>query len=295
MEDKKTTTDEVSHSEASSQSPEAAAPGTPEGTPTEPSAAGHAAPAEQSEQSSSKQGGKIALAIVFLLIVGGLVWAGMQQRDNSAVVSGDDINFDSNAPAPDFDDVPDVVATVNGTELNKADYVQAYNQAQQTVQQQGVPANEAAVQTQALDVLINTELLVQAANDAGVTVSEEAVDAELASFTEQFGGEEGLTTALADAGIDQETLTASVREQLLVENYLATTPELSEEVAITDEAIQARYDEVAAQGVEGLPSLEEVAPQIEAQLAAEAEQTATQSLIERLRAAADISTFVDGE
>jgi|GEM_PF-3520018 len=251
-------------------------------------------------QSETSKGGKIALAIVFVLIAGALVWAGISQTsdDEGAETGASDISFDSEAPLPTFEDVPEVVATVNGQEVLREDYVAAYTQAFQVSTQQGVatgdPSVQAEIEAQALDILVNTELLAQAAASAEVTVDETQVAAEIESYLSQLGGEEGLEQALSQAGVTREDFEQSIREQFLVEAYLANTPELGPDYIVSNEEIQARYDEVASQGVD-LPQLEDVREDIVAQLESEYEQLQTQAVLDRLRSAAEVETFVGGE
>lgn len=249
-------------------------------------------------QATPGKGGKIAVALVLLIIVSGLVYAFMQQSGTEEQSATAPLSFDGSTPTPTFDEVPEVVATVNGEDITKDDYVTAYQQSYQTAVQQGADVSDPAVldniRSQTLDVLINTALIVQAANDTGVTVDADMVAEERAALIAQFGGEEGFAQALKTSGVTEAVLEDSIREQLLVEAYITGAVDAASAPTITDEAVQARYEEVAAT-VSDLPPLEEVRDQIVQQLEIEQQDVATQALVEELRAEASVSTFVDGE
>lgn len=249
---------------------------------------------------ASGRNGKLALAVVLLIVLGVLAWAGMQikNRDGANEEVGE-ISFDTAAPLPSFDNIPDVVAKVGSVELTKNDYVEAYTQSWQMMAQQGVSMNSAEAQSglasQVLDILVNAELLAQAATAAGVAVSDDEVAEEVGSLKEQFGGEEGLAEALAEVGMDANMLRENIAEQILIETYLKETSEMSGVSAVTDADVEARYNEVAAQGSTELPPLADVADIIRMQLEAEAEQATTDAVVERLRAAAEVELYMNLE
>src|SRR6478736_6924844 len=84
-----------------------------------------------------------------------------------------------------FDDIPDVVATINGVDLLKDDFVVEYNNAkQQQVMMggQGDPSStevDEQLKDQSVNFLVDTELLTQASNEADVEVTDEDVNEQL--------------------------------------------------------------------------------------------------------------------
>lgn len=185
-----------------------------------------------------------------------------------------------------------VVAEVNGAEITQADLDVSMQQFAQAAAAQGVdlsnPAAVSEMQAQALEVLINTELLLQQASESGVSISDEAVDARLDEIVESIGGEEVLEERVAELGIDRDTLRENIREELVIQSYLDQL--FSEaEVEVTDEEIESFYSSIGGgEGVEGLPSLDEVRDQIEAQIVATKEQEVIDSTLSELRAEAEI-------
>ena len=81
--------------------------------------------------------------------------------------------------AQSINDYPEVVAVVNGEELSRDEFLMSFRQAAQAAAQAGNDVNDATVQNQlasaALDHLIDNTLLLQAAKDSGVQVSQEDV------------------------------------------------------------------------------------------------------------------------
>lgn len=190
---------------------------------------------------------------------------------------------------------PDVVAVVNGEEVPKEELVESVINVQQQAQGQGMDVTtegvQQMVQEQALTGLINTKLLIQAAEEAGVTVSEAQVDSELAQIEAQLGGEAALEARMNELGLEIADVRQDIAEQLLIDQYLTTETDAAT-VTVPEEEVRAFYDQLAANGQE-LPSFEELAPQIEAQLNAQGQQEIVANLIEELRTAAEIEIFVD--
>ena len=114
---------------------------------------------------------------------------------------------DPQAQEADVSDVPEVVATVNGTEITKDDFVQTYqSQYQQMAMQQqsgGQAPDEEQLKTQVAEQLVNNELLRQGAEDAGIKATDKDIDTTLDEIAKQSGlgsGDE-VVSALEQQGI----------------------------------------------------------------------------------------------
>ncbi|WP_341856126.1 SurA N-terminal domain-containing protein [Brachybacterium sp. GPGPB12] len=113
---------------------------------------------------------------------------------------------DPQAQEADVSDVPEVVATVNGTEITKDDFVQTYqSQYQQMAMQQqagGQAPDEERLKTQVAERLVNNESLRQGAEDADIKASDKDIDTTLDEIAKQSGlgsGDE-VVSALEQAG-----------------------------------------------------------------------------------------------
>lgn len=185
------------------------------------------------------------------------------------------------------------VARVNGTEISQEEYEESVGNIAETARAQGADLTDESVKTeiktQALEALINTELLVQAAASAGIAASDEAVQTEYDGIVAQFGGQEALQAQLISYNISEETLREDIAEQLTIQAYLDTTVDTST-ITVTDEEIQEFYDSLS--GTQQLPELASIRDQIEAELQSQKEQALVVDLLTQLRADAQVETLV---
>lgn len=89
----------------------------------------------------------------------------------------------------------------------------------------------------ALDVLITNKLIELEADKQKITVSDEAVEEELATLSESYGGETALEEAVVATGMTMD----DVREDII--NYIKTEKLLEPRIEITDEELQTYFDE----------------------------------------------------
>lgn len=204
---------------------------------------------------------------------------------------------------PELDDVPDVVAEVNGEEITGDEFSSAYetqyaNSAMEA-QMSGQEVDEEALQEQTLNNLVGYELMTQEAEDKGYEASEEDVEAELESVAQDNGlaSVDELLEMAEEQGIDEDQLRDDVEQQVLI-NKVVDDLDVEEP---SDEEVEAAYEEFAAaqQAPEGAdaeeaetPDLEELRPEIEQQLAAEKENQAVMEHIEELREDAEVEIHV---
>lgn len=232
---------------------------------------------------ASKRKTGIIAAIIFatlLAIALGAFWYMKQQHENAVV---------------GMTDYPAVVAIVNGEEVSATQFKQSYDQAAAVAVQQGFdPATSAdakkEVEAQAIKVLINTVLMVQEAKAAGFTATEEAISAEVAKLEAQFGSKEQLASALTAAGIDEAAMRHDLGEQIMVDQYIESTPEWGA-IAVTDAEVRAFYDQ-AIEGMENAPAYDTVIDQVRAEVQTQKQQAATNALIERIRKDAKIDVKI---
>ena len=237
----------------------------------------------------------IAVLLVIGLLAGGVWW--LSTNGNTAANVG--APADGNTPAASIfstEDYPEVIAVVNGIDVSSDRFVQGLEQAAQQAAQQGAnPEDEAVrsqIETQTTTALVNTELLKQAAEAAGVTADEAAINAEIDAVVQQFGSEEEFQNQLEAAGISIEQLRSDFQEQLTIDAYVRQTPEWGS-VTIEDGEAQAFYDDIAVQSDgQELPAFAEVEAAIEEQLLGTKQQEITQEIIDRLRSVAEIEVLI---
>lgn len=227
------------------------------------------------------------IALIALIAIGGFAWWWYNGQN--------DTNMQGDEAAMEEKQYPDVVARINGEEVSKEDFKESLSQMQQVASQQGAdlsnPTIQSQIETEAMNAIVSTRLLVQAAADAGVTVSDKDVDAEVSSLEAQFGGSDGLQEQMSNVGVTEDELRTSIREQLTVDAYLEQQPELAD-LTVSDEEISSFYDTLASQG-QDVPELDDdLSSQIEQQLLFQKQQEATNAVINRLRANADVEVLI---
>lgn len=183
-----------------------------------------------------------------------------------------------------------VVAVVNGDKIINSELTTSIQQFSQAAASQGVdisnPDALSEIRTQALDVLINTRLLKQAALEQGLSVDDDLAIERLATIEEDIGGADILAERMELLGITQEQLHSDIRDELLIQELLDSVF-VEADILVTDEDIEEIYENAGGEGAE-LPPIEEVREQIEAQVKTSKEQTAIDEYLAELKEGAEI-------
>lgn len=195
----------------------------------------------------------------------------------------------------------EVVATVNGEEITNADLDVSIKQFEQLALAQGVdtssPEIQAEVRAQALEVLINTTLLRQAAAEKGIAITDEEVAARIETITTDIGGSEALTARMQELQLEAGQMQDDIKDELMIQALLeAVFAEAS--VEVTDEEVKELYDNAKAQAgadTTDFPTLEAVKAQVEQQIQSSKEQAAIDEYLAELKAAADISVETEAK
>lgn len=189
-------------------------------------------------------------------------------------------------------------ARVNGVTIATEEYEHSLENVTQTLQLQGIDTTDETIQEQmkseALNRVINTQLLLQAATAGGYTADEAAINEQFSLLEEQFGGADGLAEQLTTLEIDETMLREDIAEQIIVTQYLEGETTI-EEITVTDEEVQEFYNSLVAQAgdnTESLPALEDVRPQIETELISQKQQQMLADILANLRAQADVEILI---
>lgn len=245
--------------------------------------------AEAANATPQKSTTRFVVIIILIVACAGLAYYflldGGVQRNNDSAESTTSTDVDSEA----------VVARVNGEELFGEDL---NYQKLQIAQLMGIAdldstdeTTKKQIQNQALDAIVNTEILIQSAENAGLSVTEDEVDGEYASIIESIGGDEVANERLAFLGITEDYFKKNLRSDILIQKYVSMRDDIAD-VTVTDEEIQAFYDEVTDGATENVPPLEEVRFQIEEQLQFQKEQQVLSELLESLRQGSNVELLL---
>lgn len=229
------------------------------------------------------------IATLVILIMGtGLVYALEQQgRINTGIFEkiGTVVN-----PAP-------AAATVNGAKITKAEYEKNLLQLQTAATAQGADVTDEAIQgeikKQAIDVLVNTELLRQEARKDGSDVTSEQVEARYQEILTSLGGAEQLQAKMTELGITEDSLRKDIEGEILIQGHLSKAVDTSK-IAISEAELKAAYEQITATAGAGatIPPLADIKTQLEAQLKTNKEQELVNAYITKIREGAEIEVLI---
>ena len=138
-------------------------------------------------------------------------------------------------------DLPEVVAKVNGKPIRKLELIQAAQVVQLQLAQRGQPVMPSAMfYRQVLEQLIAITLLQQDAKAQGVAASDQEVQRQIDARKSVYSSEAEFQKALRQAGVTEETLRQQAHEQLSVQKYVQT--KLAANVAVPDQAARDFYE-----------------------------------------------------
>ncbi|MCA9359145.1 SurA N-terminal domain-containing protein [Candidatus Kaiserbacteria bacterium] len=226
-----------------------------------------------------------AVVVVVLILAGALFMMEKQGRSSTKIFSS----------IIEKQEATKVVAVVNGEEIVNSELETSIKQFSQAATAQGVDPTSPDIQTeirnQSLEVLVNTELLKQAAAEKGIEISEDDVSERLTAISTEIGGEEVLAERMAALGIDEEKLHEDIKSELMIQQLLDSVF-AEAEIAITEEEVNSVYEN-AGGAAAGLPALEEVRAQIEEQIRTSKEQEVVDAYLKELREGAEV--VIEGE
>ncbi len=148
----------------------------------------------------------------------------------------------------------DVAAIVNGEEISKTELEAQVNRLMEQSPQmfEGEEGESRLVEfkRQLLDNMINAVLIRQAAEERGITVTDEEIDAQIEDLKAGYPSEEEFNTALTDANLTLDELKQQLRDQLatqrLMEELVGDAEVTDAEIAEYYEANKAKFEEQAA-------------------------------------------------
>ncbi|MFN3188424.1 MAG: SurA N-terminal domain-containing protein [Candidatus Paceibacteria bacterium] len=219
-----------------------------------------------------------AIATLVILLMGGGLWLVLESQGR--VQTNYLGTFANQGPA----------AIVNGVEISREAYESNRRQVEDSARAQGVdvtdPAIASEINAQAIETLINTEILRQEAEKLGITVLAEDVQARYDEIVLQVGGEAELAARMAELGVTEAGLRSDLEDELVIQMLFAQEANTAQ-VVVTDEEIMEVYTQVSAGQEEEVP-LAEVREVIETNIRLSKEQDLVATYIESLRADATI-------
>lgn len=136
------------------------------------------------------------------------------------------------------------IATVNGVGVAKAEFDRSWPA---FLKQKGIPANHAETsgkvdefRSELVDLLVDQELLYQAAQKGGHQATTEQVEAEVAKAQGQFPSPVEFEKALSGSGLDVKGYSAYLQRRITVLNMVQN--EIAKGVTVTEEEMTEFYN-----------------------------------------------------
>lgn len=136
------------------------------------------------------------------------------------------------------------VATVNGVDILKKDLDHEMNRIKQRAMAGNGQESELdpqQLERQALESIIDRELLYQASIKNGVTVSPEQVNSRMDMMKKNFPTEAEFQSALERTGLTEAAVKASIGQMVSIEMYIEK--EVKPKVAVSENEIKTFYDQ----------------------------------------------------
>lgn len=191
-------------------------------------------------------------------------------------------------------DPKSVVATVNGIDITRAELDKKVAQVKSTIPEGGAdPSTDANFEYQLLDEVVNLKLLVATAEAKGFTTSDVDIQKEIDALIQKFGGDAEFQKQLIDNGLTADELRVNMRNELLIRQLIDSETTIKG-VTVTDEEIQATYDQATAGATNATdtPPIAQVSEMIKAQLLQKKSAEIVQAYITQLRGGAKIDILL---
>ncbi|SNS49689.1 SurA N-terminal domain-containing protein [Anaerovirgula multivorans] len=188
-----------------------------------------------------------------------------------------------------------VVALVNDTEIQRIDFETMVENMKLSYLQFGIDFESeeskeilAMIEEEALNNLIQQQLLLQDALEKRYEVSKDEIDDEIKQIKSQFDNEEEFLAALEANQLTLDVLEKNVANDIMLEQYIQD--EIGEPSA-SEEEIRAMYEEYS-QTTEDAPTFEEMKLQLEENIKYQKFQVSFGELIENLEAKSSIEILL---
>ena len=204
-------------------------------------------------------------------------------------------------PEPELDNIPEVVAVVDGEDISGDEFSENYEaqfqQLSMQAQMTGEEPNQDQLKEQALEMMINSELLVMEAQEQGFSSSDADVDEYLTDMAEANGmdSSDALMDELKGQGLSEERIREDLHKEVMIDQVVETLDieepsdeELQEMYDAQVEQLEAMNEQVEEDQAQEVPDFEEMKPQLAEQATREQENEAISALLEDLREDADI-------
>lgn len=241
-------------------------------------------------------------AMLVLAACGGDGEQGAEPNENGdavEVVTGDEPVGES---IIDSDSYPEVIATINGEDVDREEFLMALEYQASMLMSQGIDiqGEEGAqylemIEMQLVEQMVNEQIILQSAAEQGVEATDAEVDAEIEKLMAdaQIETMEQLEEILAEQNATLDDLRADVYPMVTRNKFLDMQVETP---TVSEEEIQETYDNYVA-GMEDqedaeIPAFEDVRDEIETQLLEQYQQQKISEFVQQLREESDVTVHI---
>ncbi len=226
----------------------------------------------------------IAGLIVLIMALGLVFLLEKQGRINTGLFT--DIIAEMKAKAP--------AAKVNGVIIPNSDFDSGVKQLMEMAKMQGVDTSDEAtvneLRTQAIDTLVNGELLRQNAIEEGMEATQEAIDGRFNEISEGVGGKEELDKKMAEFSITEEGLRRDIENEILIQSLFDKKLN-KDSIEVSDTEVEELYKQIT-NGAKDVPALEQMRGDIVTEIRNQKQQEQIGTYIEELKGKAEIEILI---
>lgn len=221
--------------------------------------------------------------ILLVIILGLIFLLEKQERINTGLFTK--IIAEMKAKAP--------VAKVNDVVISTRDLDSLVRQFTEMAKLQGADYTSeeslSSFRDEAIETLINGEILKQDADNNGFSATDEEVDERFNAIVEGVGGREELDKRMSQFGINETNLKQDIRDELNIQNLLDSKIK-KEEIEVTEEEISSLYKDANTNG--NLPKIEEIRESIINEIRESKYQLQVSDYLQKLKDEAKIEKLI---
>lgn len=179
----------------------------------------------------------------------------------------------------------EVVAIVNGTEINGVTYNLVYAQLKLYAEQFGQDITIEEIKESTIESIIDRHILLEEAEEIGIVYTDEDIQAELDKIKETNA--EGLKTLLEQYQITEAAFAEQLKFELTMEDFI----QKEIDITVSDEEVETEYEKIKAKN-EDMPELVEIRDTFKRNLENAKRQQALQERINEAKEDAEIEILI---
>lgn len=179
----------------------------------------------------------------------------------------------------------EVVAIVNGTEINGVTYNLVYAQLKLYAEQFGQDITIEEIKESTIESIIDRQILLEEAEEIGIVYTDEDIQAELDKIKETNA--EGLKTLLEQYQITEAAFAEQLKFELTMEDFI----QKEIDITVSDEEVETEYEKIKAKN-EDMPELVEIRDTFKRNLENAKRQQALQERINEAKEDAEIEILI---